>query len=159
MKFPKSLIKFNKTLNSKKLMQADLVGEDDDPNYRDKVAKCLDWRVQKMKRRQIIEDKQWQKVVNAEKNYIMYKKGYKNMLQDLQEAKKNLSKFKRGLSVFEDEKLRNQLVTTSAAPVLSDHRLRNNFQSVILAHSEKGPQTSINQNVSKISALDTASQQ
>lgn len=88
-------------------MQADLVGEDEDPNYRDKVARCLDWRVQKMKKRQVIEDRQWQKVVNSEKNYIMYKKGYKNMLQDLQEAKKNLSKFKRGLSVFEDEELRN----------------------------------------------------
>jgi len=106
-KFPKSLIKFNKTLTSKQLMQADLVGEDEDPNYRDKVARCLDWRVQKMRKRQVIEDRQWQKVVNSEKNYIMDKKGYKNMLQDLQEAKKNLSKFKRGLSVFEDEELRN----------------------------------------------------
>lgn len=41
--------------------------------------------------------------MSSEKNYIMYKKGYKNMLQDLLTSKINLSRFKRGLSVFENE--------------------------------------------------------
>lgn len=30
-------------------MHADLVGDDEDPDYKDKVARCLDWRVLKMK--------------------------------------------------------------------------------------------------------------
>jgi hypothetical protein len=36
----------------------------------------------------------------------MYKKGYKHMLDDIEYAKKNLNKFKRGLSIFEDSTLR-----------------------------------------------------
>ena len=37
----------------------------------------------------------------------MEKKGYKYMLEDIETAKKNLSKFKGGLSVFEEPKLRH----------------------------------------------------
>lgn len=41
--------------------------------------------------------------MSKEKNYIMYKKGYKHMLEDIEYAKTNINKFKRGLSVFEDQ--------------------------------------------------------
>jgi hypothetical protein len=59
-----------------------------------------------MQQRQRSENRKWTKVLNAEKNYILYKRGYKHMLDDLEKAKRNISKFKRGLSIFEDEKLR-----------------------------------------------------
>ena len=92
-----------------------------------------------MKQRKSIEDKQWAKVMATERNYIMYKKGYKRMLEDLQDAKKNLSRFKGGLSVFEDDVIRSQLLSSTAAPVLSDDKLRQNLQQVVLAHTEAGP--------------------
>lgn len=57
--------------------------------------------------------------MNKEKNYIMYKKGYKNMLNDLVQANVNINKFKRGLSVFEDKALREQLLSNTAAPIIS----------------------------------------
>ena len=31
---------------------------------------------------------------------MVYKKGYKNMLDDIQTAQKNINKFKRGFSIF-----------------------------------------------------------
>ena len=52
------------------------------------------------------QSNQWQDVMNREKNYIMYKKGYKHMLDDIESSKVNINKFKRGLSVFEDKDLR-----------------------------------------------------
>ena len=126
-KFPPGLAKFNRGLTSKQLLQADLVGDDEDPEYKDKIARCLEWRVQKMKHRKAIEDQQWAKVMAKERNYIMYKKGYKKMLEDIQESQKNLSRFKGGLSVFEDDMIRQQLLTRTAAPVLSDGRLRQSL--------------------------------
>ena len=92
-----------------------------------------------------------------ERNYIMYKKGYKRMLEDLQEAKKNLSRFKGGLSVFEDDVIRSQLLSSTAAPVLSDDELRQNLQQVVLSQAEAGPLMSISQNVSKLSGYDATS--
>ena len=63
-------------------------------------------RCERMKKRQKSEGMKWNQVLDSEKNYIMYKRGYKHMLDDLENAKKNLSKFKRGLSIFEDSNLR-----------------------------------------------------
>lgn len=60
-------------------------------------------RVQKLKKLQNSQNKKWASVMNKEQNYIMYKKGYKHMLEDIEYAKTNISKFKRGLSVFEDK--------------------------------------------------------
>jgi len=54
----------------------------------------------------------------------MKKHGFKHMLEDLEDAKKNISKFKRGLSIFEDKVLRDQLLSNTAAPVISVHHLR-----------------------------------
>jgi len=54
----------------------------------------------------------------------MYKKGYKHMLDDIENAKTNISKFKRGLSVFEDKDLREQLLSSTAAPIISTGMLR-----------------------------------
>lgn len=70
------------------------------------------------------------------------------MLEDLEKAKRNMSKFKRGLSIFEDEKLREQLLSNTNAPVISVNELRTNLQNVVLAHQQDGPQTSIVQNAS-----------
>ena len=62
--------------------------------------------------------------MNKEKNYIMYKKGFKHMLDDIESAKVNINKFKRGLSVFEDKDLREQLLTKTAAPIISTNQLK-----------------------------------
>ena len=70
------------------------------------------------------------------------------MLDDLEKAKINLSKFKRGLSIFEDEHLREQLLSNTNAPVISVNHLRKNLQNVVLAHKKDGPQTSIMHNQS-----------
>lgn len=73
------------------------------------------------------------KVLNNEKNYIMCKHGYREMLKDLEKAKKNISKFKRGLSVFDEKNLREQLLSSTNAPVISINELRDNLQTVVLA--------------------------
>ena len=57
----------------------------------------------------------------------MYKKGYKKMLEDIQESHKNLSRFKGWLSVFEDDMISQQLLTQITARVLSDGRLRQSL--------------------------------
>jgi hypothetical protein len=57
----------------------------------------------------------------------MYKKGYKHMLEDIEQTKRNLSKFKRGLSIFEDQNLRHHLTSKTAAPILSDNFLSENL--------------------------------
>jgi len=46
------------------------------------------------------------------------------MLEDLEDAKKNISKFKRGLSIFEDKDLREKLLSNTAAPMISIDSLR-----------------------------------
>lgn len=75
----------------------------------------------------------------------MKKHGFKHMLEDLEDAKKNISKFKRGLSIFEDKVLRDQLLSNTAAPVISVGHLRQSLQNVVLAQDKHGPQLSINQ--------------
>lgn len=102
----KGIKKFNKGLTAKQLMQADLLENIGNTDFQDKVAKCFEFRCARMQKRQQSENKKWTKVLNSEKNYILYKRGYKHMLGDLEKAKRNISKFKRGLSIFEDTKLR-----------------------------------------------------
>lgn len=102
----KGIRKFNKRLTAKQLIQADLLGDVADADFKDKVAMCFEYRCARMRQRQRSENRRWTKVLNTEKNYILYKRGYKHMLDDLEKAKRNISKFKRGLSIFEDEKLR-----------------------------------------------------
>ena len=94
-------------------MQSDLCDEDVaiDSEYKNKVAKCFQMRTQELKKKRFGENQKWEAALNTEKNYIMYKQGYKHMLRDLEHAKKNMSKFKRGLSIFEDGKLREQLTS------------------------------------------------
>lgn len=55
-----------------------------------------------MQKKQAREDRHWQKVLSADRNYIMEKEGFRYMLKDLNNANKNIRKFKRGLSIFED---------------------------------------------------------
>ena len=59
-------------------------------------------RAKSLKAKQNKQNNLWEKALSSEKNYVMYKKGYKHMLDDIEHTKRNLSKFKRGLSIFED---------------------------------------------------------
>lgn len=86
-------------------MQSDLCDDTGDKEYKNKVAQCFELRCTQMQKRELNENKKWENAINLEKNYIMYKKGYKHMLDDIEQAKINLSKFKRGLSIYEDPKL------------------------------------------------------
>ena len=79
----------------------------------------------------------------ANPNYIMEKNGFKYMLKDLGDAEKNIRKFKRGLSIFEDKTLCNQLLSSSNAPGISSQNLRNNLKEVVLAKQMDGPNRSI----------------
>jgi hypothetical protein len=47
----------------------------------------------------------------------MYKKGFKYMLDDVEFANKNLKQFRRGLSIFDDQILRKQLINKTDAPI------------------------------------------
>ena len=90
-------------------MQSDLADGADDPNYKDKVAECMNIRAKKIIAKLPGEQKLWEDAMGKEKKYIMYKKGYKFMLDDLEQAKTSMKGFKRGLSIFEDETMRKQL--------------------------------------------------
>jgi len=46
-----------------------------------------------------------------------------------------MSKFKRGLSIFEDANLRQHLTSKTAAPILSDNYLTENLQKYIVGES------------------------
>ena len=83
-------------------MQSDLCDDEREKDYNEKVARCFEMRSLRLKRKSDVENKNWETALNSEKNYIMYKKGYKHMLDDIVYAKVNLSKYKRGLSIFED---------------------------------------------------------
>lgn len=72
--------------------------------------------------------KLWEEAMGKDKKYIMYKKGYKFMLDDLETAKTNMKGFKRGLSIFEDDKMRKQLTQITDAPVLTEPVLTDKLQ-------------------------------
>ena len=55
-----------------------------------------------MKKKLQHNENKWDDALNKDKNYIYKKHGYKYMLNDIEGAKVNLSKFKRGLSIFND---------------------------------------------------------
>ena len=114
-------------------MQSDLCDDTGDKEYKNKVAQCFELRCTQMQKRELNENKKWENAINLEKNYIMYKKGYKHMLDDIVQAKINLSKFKRGLSIYEDPKLSQQLTSKTAAPVLEDYELKGHLQKVLLS--------------------------
>ena len=73
----------------------------------------------------------------------MEKDGFKYMLKDLNNANKNIRKFKRGLSIFEDQTLCKQLLSSSNAPGISSEELRDNLKEVVLAKQMGGPNRSI----------------
>ena len=70
----------------------------------------------------------------------MYKQGYKHIIRDLEHAKKNMSKFKRGLSIFEDgnpavrleNMLRNLLDRLLRPYYLSNGTLKDNLHHVLM---------------------------
>ena len=67
------------------------------------------------------------------------------MLSDIGQAKMNMQKFKRGLSVFSDQTMRHTLTTETAAPVLNDMELSMQLQKVLFSGSNlgEGPPKSI----------------
>ncbi len=65
-------------------MQADLLEDINDKDFQDKVAKCFEWRCQKLNKKQKREEAKWQNAYNNDKNYMVYKKGFHNMLEDIQ---------------------------------------------------------------------------
>ena len=126
--------RFNKTLTSKKMMQADIMPELNERNTRDLVAECFEHRVQGITKKEERNKKKWEKVLCTDKNYISNKRGFKFMLDDLEIAKKNISKFKRGLSVFDDQKMKEKLLSSTNAPVISDQKLIGNLKHVVLSY-------------------------
>lgn len=63
----------------------------------------------------------------------MYKKGYKHMLGDINSADHNISKFKGGYSIFEVNDLRNQLLSKTDAPVISQTGMKDNLSRVVMS--------------------------
>ena len=74
-------------------------------------------RSEKLTKKQDREGVHWDKALVKEKNYIMYKRGYKHMLSDLEYAKKNIQKYQRGLSIFDDQTLRKLLTSQCQVPL------------------------------------------
>ena len=70
------------------------------------------------------------------------------MLSDIGQARMNMQKFKRGLSVFSDKTMRHTLTSETAAPVLNDHDLSMELQKVLFsgANLGEGPPKSIANN-------------
>jgi hypothetical protein len=84
------------------------------------------------------QQRKWDSIVNQDKNYIMNKRGYKHMLNDIISAGNDLTKFKRGLSVFEDQTIRKTLTSDTAAPVLKDDNLSQCLQQVLFSSLNLG---------------------
>ena len=53
----------------------------------------------------------------------------------------NMLKFRRGLSIFEDQKLRKHLTTNTAAPILNSDQLSSNLVKFLFSDANlgKGP--------------------
>lgn len=49
------------------------------------------------------------------------------MLEEIEVAKKNLSKFKRGLSIFENQQLKESLLNDTNAPLIKVDALKTNL--------------------------------
>lgn len=91
---------YNKNLTAGQLIQSNY--DMSMPDYKDKLAKCFELRTKQLKSKQKSHQKNWDEATCNDKNYNMNKKGYKQMLGEIEKAKANIMKFKRGLSVFED---------------------------------------------------------
>lgn len=79
----REIAKFDRELTPNKLMHAETKG---DPKFDELVAECFDRRVKKMQGIQSKQTKKWTSATGCERNYVMNKKGYKHMLDDLDQA-------------------------------------------------------------------------
>ena len=122
----KDIVKYNKKLTARQLIHNNY--DTSVKDYKEKLAKCFEIRSRKMRQQTIRHKQNWDKIISKDKNYIMNKKGYKHMLTDINNAKYDLTKFKRGLSVFEEKNIKKTLTSDIAAPVLKDDELSFNFQ-------------------------------
>ena len=81
----------------------------------------------------------------------MNKKGYKELLGDIGDSNRRITKVKRGLSVFSDSTMRSQLLSSANAPVISEENLSPSLQKVILSPSTKGNDFQTNASLIKTS--------
>ena len=139
--------KYNKKLTARQLINHNY--DTSSKDYKDILAECFHMRAKKMQQRTLQQQKKWDSIVQKDKNYIMNKKGYKHMLQDIVMAGSDMTKFKRGLSVFEDMHIKKSLTSDTAAPVLNDPQLSQSLQQVLFSSTNlgKGPKKSIATNV------------
>jgi hypothetical protein len=72
----------------------------------------------------------------------MYKRGYKQMLRDLRDTRKNICKYQRGLSIFEDQQMKTHLTSNTNAPLFQDKHLTYNLQKLMVgeAYLQIGPE-------------------
>jgi len=74
----------------------------------------------------------WDSVRAKERNYVNNKKGYRHMLNDIEGAEHNIKRIKGGLSIFDDEKIREHYLSKTNVPIMQKYHLSSNFQKVIL---------------------------
>jgi hypothetical protein len=55
----KELVRFNKQLGPKQFFQADLIFDEQDGKYRDKVAQCFQMRMEHLNKQKRHDDKKW----------------------------------------------------------------------------------------------------
>ena len=54
------------------------------------------------------------------------------MLNDIEGAEHNIKRIKGGLSIFDDEKIREHYLSKTNVPIMQKYHLSSNFQKVIL---------------------------
>ena len=119
----KSLRKFNKGLTKKTFFQADLLYTQQSQDYHDKVNKCFNLRIKNLNKKKLREKEKWSNVYDENKNYLLNKKGYKELLNDIGSSNNRITMVKRGLSVFDHGQMRSQLLSNANAPVISEEML------------------------------------
>ena len=128
-------MKFSKNLKTSTLIQAETL-HIMDKKFNEDLVKCFEFRSTDMKKRQGKENFKWNQVLTNDQNYFMCKKGYKKMLNDIEEAKINLSKFKRGMSIFNDNCLREQLLNDTAVPLVTNTGLNTHLKDFVFQTTE-----------------------
>ena len=103
----KQLNKFNRKLGKKQFFEADILFCKQSQSYHDKVSQCFKMRVKQLQRKKLRETDKWSKVVDENQNYCLNKRGYKELLGDIGDSNRRITKVKRGLSVFSDSNLRS----------------------------------------------------
>ena len=108
-------------------MQADIMTEFQDDQFKDKVALCLEYRLQQMQQKTNTDIENWDLAREKEKNYVNNKKGYRHMLNDIEGSEHNIRRIKGGLSIFDDEKIREHYLSKTNVPIMQNQHLSSNL--------------------------------